>query len=883
MASLPGAPAPHLLQGLRARRLWVALGLAVQALVFAGDFLTPLGFAHGVLYAPAVLAGLAARSQRAIWGLALVGIAGVYAGVWASDGRLPGVSDTYIMLNRLLGAAMVVLIAVAASVVVRLVRQRHDASQAMRQAASLLEVSSKVGRLGGWRVDMSTGISHWSDEVYRLLGQPPGDTPDVDTVIACYAPEHQARIRTAFEACVAGGVGFDEELQVAARDGTRRWVRVAGEAVRDRGGSIVHVHGAIQDIDEYKAAQRELERSRAEWRLMAESLPMMVWVSGADGAVTFMNRFTADYTGAAQDELLGSGWGGFLHPDDQPLVAQRWAAALADGQPYEAAFRVRRADGAWRWHYARAVRHSLPAGGEHRWYGTALDVQDRRDEQLVRARLTERLAQTMESVTDAIIVIDDQWRFSYLNAHAETLLERERDALLGRNVWDAFPEARGSVFQQQYERCVRDGVTVRFESEYGPLGKIFEINAYPNDGGVVVYFRDVTELRRLSEQLDQAQRLDSLGQLTGGVAHDFNNLLTVILGNAETLVEENAGDERALMLAEMIAGAARRGAEMTQRLLAFARRQALEPRPVDLNRQARDLAPLLQRTLGEHIDIEMVHAARLWQAFVDPGQLETALVNLAVNARDAMPDGGKLTIETANTRLDEAYAAHHAEVQPGQYVMLAVSDTGTGIAPELLPRIFEPFFTTKAVGKGTGLGLAMVYGFVKQSSGHVAVYSEVGRGTTVKLYLPRLVRAVPRPEPVVDKGADRPGQGQCVLLVEDDELVRGFARRQVEALGYRVLEAADGLEAMRCLAENPDVDLLFTDVVMPGGMSGRQLADAARALRPDLPVLYTSGYTENAIVHQGRLDPGVLLLGKPYLRSELAEKLHQALARKRTP
>jgi signal transduction histidine kinase len=384
------------------------------------------------------------------------------------------------------------------------------------------------------------------------------------------------------------------------------------------------------------------------------------------------------------------------------------------------------------------------------------------------------------------------------------------------------------------------------------------------------------DIAELNDRLRRSQRLEAVGQLTGGVAHDFNNLLTVVLGNAELLVELNRHQPQQRQLAEMIGSAAQRGAALTQRLLAFARKQALDPKSVDLNPLLASLDPLLRRTLGEHIEIELIRAAGLWPALVDQGQLENALLNLCLNARDAMPEGGRLTLETANARLDADYAARNLEVQPGQYVMLAVTDTGQGIAPEHLQRIFEPFFTTKEPGKGTGLGLAMVYGFVKQSGGHVAVYSEPGQGTTVKLYLPRSSTGSGAADAAA-AAAVPVGGSETILLVEDDEAVRQFAAAQLVSFGYRVIEAADGPAALAIVEARDDIDLLFTDVVMPGGMNGRRLAEAVQRLRPGLPVLYTSGYTENAIVHQGRLDSGALLLTKPYLRSELDRMVRAAL------
>jgi signal transduction histidine kinase/ActR/RegA family two-component response regulator len=389
------------------------------------------------------------------------------------------------------------------------------------------------------------------------------------------------------------------------------------------------------------------------------------------------------------------------------------------------------------------------------------------------------------------------------------------------------------------------------------------------------------DIEQLNLRLHQSQRLEAIGQLTGGIAHDFNNLLTVVMGNAELLAEQSEANSPQRMLVEMIGNAAQRGADLTQRLLAFARKQALDPKVVDLNQLVAGLDPMLRRTLGEHIEIELIRGAGLWPALVDQGQLENALLNLCLNARDAMLSGGRLTLETANARLDADYAERSAEVKPGQYVMLAVSDTGKGIAAQDLPRVFEPFFTTKDKGKGTGLGLAMVYGFVKQSAGHAAIYSEPGQGTTVKLYLPRAVgdQAPAGTEEAVQNTAA--GGTESILLVEDDEAVRRYACEQLRSFGYQVMEAADGPSALAIVAQRDDIDLLFTDVVMPGGMNGRALADAARQLRPGLRVLYTSGYTENAIVHHGRLDPGALLLSKPYRRSELDRAIRAALAKEK--
>jgi signal transduction histidine kinase/ActR/RegA family two-component response regulator len=385
--------------------------------------------------------------------------------------------------------------------------------------------------------------------------------------------------------------------------------------------------------------------------------------------------------------------------------------------------------------------------------------------------------------------------------------------------------------------------------------------------------QDITEQKRAEEQLRQAQKMEAVGQLTAGVAHDFNNMLAVIWGNAELLGDKLGQNDRNLIA---LFRATERAADLTQHLLAFSRKQVLSPEIINANNLIADTTGLLHRILEEHIEIQTVTAAGLWNCEIDPSQLENALVNLAINARDAMPGGGKLTIETVNARLDDDYAAAQADVKPGQYVMLAVTDTGTGMPPEVRERAFEPFFTTKAVGDGSGLGLSMVYGFVKQSGGHVTIYSEQGEGTTIKLYLPRSTgTATVERRPVTDEVPV--ARGETVLVVEDDSNVRILAVALLNSLGYRTLAAANGAAALDQLETTTGVNLLLTDVVMPGGMNGRELA--AEIARRDLgiKVLYMSGYTENAVAHHGRLDADAELLQKPFRRADLARAVRKVL------
>ena len=379
-------------------------------------------------------------------------------------------------------------------------------------------------------------------------------------------------------------------------------------------------------------------------------------------------------------------------------------------------------------------------------------------------------------------------------------------------------------------------------------------------------------------QLRQSQKMEAVGQLTGGITHDLNNILTVITGTIEILAEAVADRPELVTIAKMIDEAAERGADLTQRLLAFARKQPLQPREVDVNSLVIEASNLLRPTLGEQVEVQIMLSGDTARALIDPSQLTNAILNLALNARDAMPDGGKLTIETSNVILDDSYAGIHSEVTAGPYVLIAVTDSGHGIPAGILDNVFEPFFTTKDVGKGSGLGLSMVYGFVKQSNGHIKIYSEAGLGTTVRIYLPQ---AIGLAQPITDELASTSileGGDETILVVEDDDLVRTFVVGQIQSLGYVALSAVNADAALVIINSAQTIDLLLTDMIMPGSMNGRQLSDAARRRRPSLRVLFTSGHTENTVIHYGRLDAGVLLLAKPYRKSDLARMIRAALA-----
>lgn len=482
-----------------------------------------------------------------------------------------------------------------------------------------------------------------------------------------------------------------------------------------------------------------------------------------------------------------------------------------------------------------------------------------------------------DSISDAVFSLDTEWRFEFLNAEAERVLERPASQLLGKIIWKEFPELEETGFYGRYKVARESMQPINMERYYRPLKKWFAIRAYPHAGGLTVYLQDFSQRKEIEERLRQSQKMDSLGQLTGGIAHDFNNLLTVILGNIDLLQDYlRDAPESVRGQADVIRMAGDRAAELTHRLLAFARRQPLNPQSTNVNELVLEAQQLLARTMGEDIQIELVRGSGLWPATVDPHELQNAILNLALNARDAMTAGGRLTIETANMSVDQDYADLHG-IKAGSYIMVAVSDTGCGMAQEIADSAFDPFFTTKEEGKGSGLGLAMVYGFAHQSGGHVKIYSEPGEGTTVRLYLPRALTPLAEPYQALAKPPGLIGGSERVLLVEDNELVRLYTVNTLHQLGYQVTEFAEGKQAVNTLQQGQRFDLLLTDVVLAGGMSGKEVAQAAAGLDPDMKILYMSGYAENAIVHHGRLDPGVHLLSKPFRSSELARKLRVVL------
>jgi PAS domain S-box-containing protein len=505
-----------------------------------------------------------------------------------------------------------------------------------------------------------------------------------------------------------------------------------------------------------------------------------------------------------------------------------------------------------------------------------------RKSEALRLISEEKYRRLLDQARESILVLDATGRILEANRSAEALFDRSQSMLLSSTLESLLPPAQLGELRELLAVDMDELKELHLPHADGRERHV-EISTTRVRLGeqdiVLLIARDITERLLLEQQLRQAQKMEVVGQLTGGIAHDFNNILTVIIGQIELIADGVAKDAELTSSAVSIEEAADRGAQLTQRMLAFARKQPLRPQVVDLSEIMIRMARILRRTLGEDIAVKVSPAVGLWQAVADPSQVEDAILNLAVNARDAMPQGGHLLFETANASLDDMYAARHTEIEPGDYAVLTVTDSGIGMPQEVIDRAFEPFFTTKDVGRGTGLGLSMVYGFVKQSGGHVKIYSEPGHGTAIKIYLPKAVEVADGTEVARVAGTEpRSIRQETILVVEDEPAVRAVAMTHLSALGYRVLEAEDGPAALKVLQAVADIDLLFTDLIMPNGMNGQELLRRAREQRPALKALFTTGYSEQFIRDRDAVDQNVQLLGKPYRRLALAEKIHAALS-----
>ncbi len=664
------------------------------------------------------------------------------------------------------------------------------------------------------------------------------------------------------------------------KDGTLFWNELFISPLRHDGGAVTHYIGIQSDITD----RQQAETLSARLGRVVDESANEVFVFDA-GTLLFVqvNRGAQDNLGYTAEELHAM-TPLDLKPEFTRDTFEALLAPLRSGQQEQITFETvhKRKDATT---YDVEVRLQLMhAESPPVFVAIIQDITERKRAEQTLHDSEARLRAMIDTAIDGIIIIDRKGTVQLYNAACERLFGYAADEVLGQNVRMLMPspyhEQHDGYIRSYFETGVRRIIGIGREV-FGRRkdGSIFPLDlsvGETSQGGHPIFvgmLRDLTERKRAEESLRQAQKMEAVGQLTGGIAHDFNNLLTVIQGNLEML-EPRLQQEEHLEILRDAQEAAELGGQLTDRLLAFARRQPLEPRPIDLNDMAVGMSELLHRSLGENIQVSTVLAGGLWPTMADPGQVENALLNLAINARDAMPTGGSLTVETANIALDDENAAQQMELAPGHYVKLSVSDNGHGMTEEVRARAVEPFFTTKEAGSGTGMGLSMIYGFAKQSGGHLQLDSELGRGTTVSLYLPRLLEDSGLPDRKASSAArSSQGRGETILVVEDDPRVRRVTLGRLRGLGYEVLEAKNGETALEILEGGPAVDLLFTDLVMPGGMTGGELAQKVRQKHPDLKILFTSGYAGQALLNSGGLEADAAMLRKPYKTADLARRL----------
>jgi two-component system, cell cycle sensor histidine kinase and response regulator CckA len=950
--------------------------------------------------APAVRAGLRQTiADRAEWATEFRIVRPDGAVRWVSDVGRPHY-DTAGTPVRMIG-------------VIQDVTDRKRVEERLRQSQALLTVASRVGRMGAWAVELPAQTVVWSDELRALYGLPNGRSPGVEEGISFYAPEDREAVRQAYVACVTDGIPIDFEARFDNFHGTRMWVRVIGEAVRDAAGTIVRAQGAFQDITDHKRAEAALRESEERYRLLFEANPHAMWVYDLetlrflavnDTAVRqygysraeFLGMTIADIRPAGDRDRLHAAVGGLspaptpgslwrhrrrdgslidveirstdfesdgrrarlvlaldvterlraeaavreaeqrfrliaetidevfwitnpevnrvlyvspayervwgrpvadlesdplefvraIHPDDRDRVA----AAFHDPSGYfQEVYRVVRPDGSVRWVEDRGFPVRGETGAIECLVGSAQDVTARYQAQAERERSTELLRTVLGSVSDAILTIDERGIVHSANPATERMFGYSEADLVGRNVVRLMPEPHRSGHDGYIANYLRTGVAKA-------IGGNRELEAERKDGtrfpieltvtevtidgarhftGVI---RDITGRKKLEAQFQQAQKMEAVGRLAGGVAHDFNNLLTVINGYADLMTATVPDADPNAEAVAAIRDAGERAARLTQQLLAFSRRSIVEPRVLDLNDVVTHIAALLRRLIGEDVTMISRLSPRLSRVRIDPGHLEQIIMNLAVNARDAMKSGGELTIETRDDELGAEAATVEGTSAPGRYVRLSVVDTGTGMTEEVRAKIFEPFFTTKEQGQGTGLGLATVYGLVRTANGLIQVSSRLGAGTRFDIYFPAVVE--PAPQTAAEAARIAPRGTETVLLVEDEDAVRKLALIALRMQGYQVLEAANGEAAIRVATEHPGpIHLLVTDVVMPG-MSGSHVAATVGRQHPEAKVLFMSGYTDDAVVRHGVETASSAFLHKPFTPFGLARKVRDVLDQK---
>jgi PAS domain S-box-containing protein len=833
--------------------------------------------------------GALRRQFRACWSTPIVGVDDSVLGTFAVYYRNPRSPDL---------AALELIGSVAQTL--SLAIERHNSDQALREREAELARVQQIGKIGGVEIDLRQGIRNRrrSPEYLAIHGLDDDSAHDSheDWIRRIHPDDRDATLRKFLAAIEARDEHYSSEYRIIRpSDGQVRWIAVESRIERDHDGRPLRLVGVHIDVTDRMLAQETLRESEERFRLIANSAPVPIWVSKLNGARAFVNQAYLDFLGASYDDALVFDWRKILHPEDLPRILGEQVAGEASRKPFALEARYHRADGSWRWIRSES-QPRLDATGQHIGFiGVAHDITAAKQAENELRRLNETLSVQVARRTrerdriwnvsqDLLLVLDQQGKWLSVNPAWTTVLGWSEDVLLSERP-DA--DAKIEAVQQacrELARFVISGGNPRFENRFphaDGAGRWISWMSVPDDDLIYAVGRDVTPekeaqraLRATEEELRQAQKMEAVGQLTGGIAHDFNNLLTGIIGGLD-IVQRRLAAGRYDDVSRFIAPAmnsAHRAAALTHRLLAFSRRQSLDPKPVDVAQLISGMEEMLRRTLGEQIDLKIACADDLWTAEADHHQLENAILNLAINARDAMPDGGELKVNAENWRVDQPVAIGHEQVSAGDYVVVAVSDQGVGMEPSVIEHAFDPFFTTKPIGQGTGLGLSMVYGFAKQSRGHVHIDSGPEKGTSVQIVLPstHLVDSSDhRPQP---SRATRAGDGECILVVEDEPGVRMMVTELLNELGYRVLEASSGPEALLVMEDVAQIDLLVTDVGLPG-MNGRQLAEHARQRRPALKVLFMTGYAERAAIRSDFVGEGMDLLTKPFAVDHLAAKV----------
>lgn len=857
--------------GLQISLIWILFGI-----VLTTDFLTPLGFAHGLLYLPILIYAMllpnaTKRFQQALLSTSVASIALSYILI----PNLSNLPDLYIVSNRTLSIIVLVL-------TYGYFRKLQIIKTQFSEITKLEQVQRKTLYdfidalpVQVWQADSNGCIDFLSSNLLEFSGK--SRETILDNWLMLIHPDDREKTIDAWTRSVETGVPYQLNFRMQRNDGEYIWFQNQAVAQLNKDGKIERWLGSSINIDDLCRFRDKSERLAEQFRHTVESITDAFFTLDHDFRFTYINQHAAEIMGSSVGEMLGQIiWEKCSIGYQSPFAKKyRFSAQTHKKLHFEEYFSPRD-----KW----LEVHVYPSPDGLTVYFADISEQRKEREQLKLLNTAVSKLNDVIIITEAEILDEPGPKIVFVNQAFERVTGYSSHEVIGRCPRLLQGPNTDRKELDRIKTALKDAKPVSAQLiNYSKSGReyVLEIEIVPlaDKSGHLTHFvavqRDITDRIDMEQRLRESQKLEAVGHLTGGVAHDFNNLLTVIMGNAE-MMTELVTEPNLRSMAGMTLSAAQRGAQLTSRLLAFARRQPLNPKSTDLNQLAQLMHPLIRRTLPENIEFEFVPDLELGITEIDAGELDTALLNLVVNARDAMPDGGKLTIETANAVLDDGYAAHHAEVVPGEYVMISVSDTGCGMTPDTVRRAFEPFFTTKSVGKGSGLGLSMVFGFTKQSGGHLNIYSEQGEGTSIKLYFPRIQGAQKSTyKPTVERQPE--GGTEHILIAEDDELVLKHLEAQLRFLGYRVTAVSSGPKALNVLETQDDIDLLLTDIIMPGGMNGRELSDRARAARPSLKVLYTSGYTENAIVHHGRLDPGVDLLSKPYSRFELANKVREVI------